>query len=440
MLYFLLPLVLFVAIYFLFLYYRSQKYQYNVAADYIYQLDKNLLLQTKMQSNTLQLPENYKNYDSLFLKISLSFNPFSCFFKPYIKIENFKHYFEYGAKGVRYINISHVKHDLLKINLKNLTLLNGEVSIYAYQNNINLADKILILAPHADDAEIAAFGLYKKAEDVTIVITTAGEYGSCNYCEIYNHNKTKQSLKKAELRIFDALCVPLLGNVTMQNCFTLGYFDLSLKWMYEHKTETASSLIQGINDMNIFRKVSHAKVKLSHDTQPTYYSFVDDIKNIVIQTKPDIILTPHPTIDSHSDHKHTTLALIHALKETNHKCKLLLYTNHLKLSRTYPIGEIHSSITLPPNKQDFYFDSIYSSELNHDLQIDKFFALESMHDLRDSLVFISIKQSFNHLTRMIKRKFTGKDKSYYKRAIRANELFFVVDSENMDKLLDPEDH
>ena len=65
-----------------------------------------------------------------------------------------------------------------------------------------------------------------------------------------------------------------------------------------------------------------------------------------------------------------------------------------------------------------------------------------MHDLRDSLIFISIKQSLNHLVNMIKRKlkYTGKDKSYYKRAIRANELFFVVESENINNLLDSEEH
>ena len=37
---------------------------------------------------------------------------------------------------------------------------------------------------------------------------------------------------------------------------------------------------------------------------------------------------------------------------------------------------------------------------------------------------------------MIKREVTGKDKSYYKRAVRANELYFVVESENIDKLMD----
>jgi LmbE family N-acetylglucosaminyl deacetylase len=188
--------------------------------------------------------------------------------------------------------------------------------------------------------------------------------------------------------------------------------------------------------MNRFRAVSHAKVKLSQKVEPTYHAFINDLKEMIEQTKPTIIITPHPIIDTHPDHQQTTLALIDVLKETNHRCKLLLYTNHLKLSETYPIGAMHSSVTLPPNKKEFYFDALYSFELDKELQIDKFFALESIHDLRDSLLFISIKKSFGHLNKMIKRKITGKDKSYYKRAVRANELFFVVESENIEKLLE----
>ena len=95
---------------------------------------------------------------------------------------------------------------------------------------------------------------------------------------------------------------------------------------------------------------------------------------------------------------------------------------------------MHSSITLPPNKTAFYFDSVYSFDLDISLQSDKFFALEAIHDLRDSLVFISIKKAYKQFNKMFKRVLSGKDKSYYKRAVRANELFFVVESEKLDNL------
>lgn len=424
---------LLLALYLFIVYKRAKKYKYDTSKDYLYHLEKNFISTIKVDANSLCLP--YKDFDSLFLKVELLFNPLSYFFKPYIQIEDTKHYFEYGAKGFRYLNISHTQKSSIKLTLKNTTIKQSELSLYGYKNNIDLSKKILILAPHADDAEIAAFGLYKMAKDVTIVTTTIGEHGLCNYCDIYDKDRTKSSLKKAELRTIDALTTPLFGNVEMSNSLTLGYFGGSLKWMSEHQDKKASSYVDGFDNMNAFRKVSHAKIKLPLNVEPTYDAFLNDLSEIITQAKPDIIITPHPTIDSHPDHKHTTLGLIEAIESLNFSCKLVLYTNHLELSETYPIGQMHSSISLPPNIKEFYFDSIYSFRLDDEMQIDKFFALESIHDLRDSLVFFSIKRAFKYLNKMVKRKVVGKDKSYYKRAIRANELFFVVESQNIDKML-----
>jgi len=414
---------------------RAKRYKYNTSNDYLYKLDKDIISNLKIDNNKLELPNNYKEFDSLFLKINLSFNFLSYFLKPYIKIENTKHFFEYGAKGVRYLNLSHIANNRVKLTTKNITLSNIKADLYGYKNDVDLSKKILILAPHADDAEIAAFGLYKTAKDVTIVTTTIGEHGLCNYCDIYNSDRLKNSLKKAELRTVDALSVPLLGNVEVKNSLTLGYFGGSLKWMNENQGKKASSYVDGFESMNSFRKVSHAKVKLPLEVEPTYDAFLNDLSEIITQIKPDIIITPHPTIDSHQDHKHTTIGLIKAMDSLNFSCKLLLYTNHLELSETYPVGNINSSISLPPNLKEFYFDSLYSFELDEEMQIDKFFALESIHDLRDSLVFFSIKRAFKHLNRLVKRKVTGKDNNYFRRAIRANELFFVVDGKNIDKLV-----
>jgi hypothetical protein len=413
---------------------RAKRYKYNTSNDYLYKLDKDIISNLKLDNNKLELPNNYKEFDSLFLKINLSFNLLSYFLKPYIKIEDTKHFFEYGAQGDRYLNISHIVDSTVQLTLKNISLSNIDATLYGYKNNIDLSKKILILAPHADDAEIAAFGLYKSAKDVTIVTTTIGEYGLCNYCDIYNNDRLKNSLKKAELRTIDALSVPLLGNVEMTNSLTLGYFGGSLKWMSENQDKKASSYVTGFDSINSFRKVSHAKVKLPLEVEPTYDAFLNDLKEIITQIKPDIIITPHPTIDSHQDHKHTTIGLIKAMKSLNFSCKLLLYTNHLELSETYPIGKINSSISLPPNLKEFYFDSVYSFELDSEMQVDKFFTLESIHDLRDSLVFFSIKRALKHLNKLIKRKITGKDNNYFRRSVRANELFFVVEDRNINKL------
>ena len=412
---------------------RAKKYKYNTASDYIYNLQAPLCSELTLTNGSLVLPQNHDEFDTLFLKLSLDFSLLSLFFKPFIKLGNTKHFFEYGAKGIRYLNISHHKEKNITLTCKHLKLQTKQVTLYGYKNEIDLSKKIVILAPHADDAEIAAFGLYKSAKDVTIVTTTIGEHGMCNYCDLYK-DKITASLKKAELRTFDALCIPMLGGVDISKSLTLGYFGGSLKWMSEHPKELAASLVKGFGEMDNYRKISHASVKLPLSVIPRYDSFLNDLEQILLQTQPAYFITPHPAIDSHPDHKYTTYALLEILKKLDLTCKLLTYTNHLQLSETYPLGQMHSSITLPPNKTAFYFDSVYSFELDNSLQNDKFFALEAIHDLRDSLVFISIKKAYKQFNKMFKRVLSGKDKSYYKRAVRANELFFVVESENIKEL------
>ena len=426
-------IVIFISIYLFIVLKRAQKYKYDTSKDYLYELKTTEQEKIKINNSSINISNKYKQHDTLFLKIDLAFYPISYLLKPFIEIEGQKHYFEYGAQGVRYINLSHIKDQNIRLKQSNLRLKNDDATLYGYTNNIDLSKKILILAPHADDAEIAAFGLYKSAKNVTIVTTTIGEHGVCNYCDIYD-DKREASLKKAELRTFDALNVPLLGGVEQANSLTLGYYGGSLKWMQEHPNENAVSLVKEFGDMNPFRKVSHSHLQLPEHAEPNQASFLNDLEMALSQLKPDYIITPHPAIDSHPDHKYTTYALISAVKKTGLPCKLLTYTNHLSLSETYPVGPMHAAVTLPPNLSEFYFDGLYSFKLDTGLQEDKFFALEAIHDLRDSLVSISMKKAYKQLNRMLKRALSGKDKSYFKRAVRANELFFVVESENIDRL------
>ena len=82
---------------------------------------------------------------------------------------------------------------------------------------------------------------------------------------------------------------------------------------------------------------------------------------------------------------------------------------------------------MPPNfNPDFYMKSIYSFPLNEEMQSDKLFALEAMHDLRPDMEWNSIKGALKIAAENAKRDILGLDQSYYKRAIRSNELFFIV--------------
>ena len=156
-----------------------------------------------------------------------------------------------------------------------------------------------------------------------------------------------------------------------------------------------------------------------------------------------IIVAPYPALDSHSDHKFSSIALFEAIKKSGLiNGELYLYTNHYVLNEFYPYGKIGGIVSLPPNfEKAIYFNSIHSHSLSIDDQKNKIFGLEAHNDLRLDTEWLSSKGAIKHAYANIKRDINGKDNSYYKRAVRSNELFFVVkianiyDQNNLDKII-----
>ncbi len=408
---------------------NNRQYKYNIAASNlysIYDMEKNKISTIDILSNTLDLSDIDSSYDTIFLKISLKSSILSYIFEPNISLNKQKQYFEYGSKGTRYINLSSMAGKIITLKMNFMRFSKKNLSLYGYNNNVNINDKILILAPHADDAEIASFGLYKSAKNVTIVTLTTGENGVCKYCDLYS-TSLEASIKKAELRSFNALTTGMLGNVNISNSIMLGYYGGSLTKMAKDKQKIISSDITNFPDMNQFRKVNHSNFNLITKSKSQYSYFYNDIRTIVDELKPSIIISPHPQIDSNPDHQQTTKTLLDILDELQLTPKLLLYTNHLPISELYPYGKIFSNISLPPINKHFHFDSVLSYPLTENLQKDKFFALENMYDLRDSILPLSLKRSYKHFIRMLIKKIYVKDKSYFRRSLRSNELFFVVE-------------
>ena len=106
---------------------------------------------------------------------------------------------------------------------------------------------ILIVAPHPDDAEIAAFGLYASARDVTIVTVTSGNAGDANYADDFP-DPAEQYRFKGFLRAVDSVTVPWQGGDRRPSAAsTSGYFDARLRTMHEKPRETLAELY-GPND------------------------------------------------------------------------------------------------------------------------------------------------------------------------------------------------
>jgi hypothetical protein len=432
-------LIVITAAFFIINNYRKSAYYYKTDSDYTYNFDFSnaKYFRLKLKDNRIIIPDSLNLFNTTsFIKLNLNTNLKSNFFRPEIKIYNDKNIinqFEIGAKGIRYINISNLTNDNGKeliIESKNISVDDQEVELIIFNNvNVNVKDsKILVIAPHPDDAEIASYGLYSTNNDTFILTITAGEAGINTYDEIYK-DSTEQYLQKGKLRTWNSITVPLLGGISIENCINLGFFDGTLKTMYENRNKDIEGLYTKTNNINTFRKYNVSKLQTYLKGSSSWISLVENIRVLLDTIKPELIITPYPVIDSNSDHKFTTVALLEALKGKNIKNgRLLLYTNHHSKSEFFPFGNSGYGITLPPNFNDsLYFNSIYSIPLSTTIQNDKMFALEAMNDLRLDTEWLNVKGSAKITSEIFLRKILAKDKDYFRRAVRSNELFFVVD-------------
>ncbi len=86
----------------------------------------------------------------------------------------------------------------------------------------------MVIAPHADDAELAAFGLYSQAREAWIVTLTAGEIETEHYRRMGLRRNSCGGALKGRLRAWDSQAVPTWGGVPAERCVQLGYFCLQL--------------------------------------------------------------------------------------------------------------------------------------------------------------------------------------------------------------------
>jgi LmbE family N-acetylglucosaminyl deacetylase len=307
--------------------------------------------------------------------------------------------------------------------------------LYLFSNRIIKQSTVLVLSPHPDDAEIAAYGLYSKANDSTTFIATitAGEAGAKTYDELYEDDLTHFT-KKGELRVWNSIVIPMLGGILPGHAVNLGYFDGMLSDMYNTPGDIIASRSLHSSDINRFRKMNYSNTLVDSVGASSWNNLVSDLSKLIMAIHPDIIVSPYPANSNHPDHKLTTVALFEAIRNTGlKKGEVYLYANdNIPGGNFYPYGYIYSSILLPPHfKKSLYFNSIYCQSLSLNEQNDKLLALEAMNDLRPDTEWRSSKGSIRKAARTTFKNMFGLDRSYYRRAIRSNEVFFVIEMENL---------
>ncbi len=336
-------------------------------------------------------------------------------------------YLDANAVGVRWLNLSGLREQLaggaeVIIRTHAVTLEAEAATLRLFDNHLDLQQRILVIAPHPDDAEIAAFGLYADRQ-ASVVTVTAGNAGDMNYRASVSDPAEHYALK-GYLRAVDSVTVPWQGNIPPERTANLGYFDGRLDAMYLAPGQTIPEVYGPNTDVALYRRANLSKLVSSAARSNSWQHLVEDLVEVLRKVNPGIVVMPDPRLDTHLDHEFTSVALVQALEQWQGNPIFLLYTNHTD-SNHYPYGPAGTVVSLPPSEGHLSMQKIYSHPTAHALQIRKLFALESMHDLRLSPDEQITCSSATIAHRPDYPRIPEED--YFRRAPRANELFFVFD-------------
>ncbi len=336
-------------------------------------------------------------------------------------------YLDANALGVRWLNLSGLSERVspgaeVSIRTHAVTLAAEEATLRVFDNHLDLNGRILVIAPHPDDAEIAAFGLYADRE-ATVVTVTAGNAGDMNYRASVSDPAEHYALK-GYLRAIDSVTVPWQGRIPPERTANLGYFDGRLDAMYQ-KPEQAFPEVYGPNtDVARYRRANLSTLVPGATRSNSWRHLVEDLTQVLRKVNPAIVVMPDPRLDHHLDHEFTSVALDEALAHWQGNPVFLLYTNHNDGDR-YPYGPAGTAVSLPPGEHPVHVQKVYSHPTAQPLQVRKLFALESMHDLRlspDEQMTCS-QSDVAHRPDYPRTP----EVDYLRRAPRANELFLEFD-------------
>lgn len=336
-------------------------------------------------------------------------------------------YLDDNATGTRWLNLEGLRPQLSSgveviIRTHGVTLEPESATLRLFDNHLDLKQRILVIAPHPDDAEIAAFGLYADRQ-ATVVTVTAGNAGDMNYRADVSDPAEHYHLK-GYLRAVDSVTVPWQGHIPPERTANLGYFDGRLDAMYRDPSRVFPEVYGPNTDVGLYRRANLSTLVPSASRTNTWQHLVEDLEDVLRKVNPGIIVMPDPRLDAHLDHEFASVAVEQALGRWQGSPMFLLYTNHNDANR-YPYGPAGTVMTLPSGKRRLYIQKVYSHPTPRELQVRKLFALESMHDLRLSPDEQATCGSANVARRPDYPRISEVD--YFRRGPRANELFYVFD-------------
>lgn len=383
----------------------------------------------------LSRPIPLASTDTLFLALDLKTDLRGRFFDPAVIMTTDGmvdvQVFERNTNGLRYVNLTGFSDAVLDASLRITSRYCRFASagqLWVSRHPDYLEKQLLVIAPHADDAELAAFGLYSQTGNTWIVTLTAGEVEAGHYRRM-GCSATEAALLKGSLRAWDSVAVPRWGGIPEKNCVHFGYFCLQLPAMQAAPDQPAGSREADLCDTRPFRVYNPFPLPSDGDGLPTWENLKADLLHIVDLVKPEVIVLPHPTLDPHPDHVCAYNLVTETLVEAACRPEFLLcYANHLHDNDRWPMGDAHSGVPLPPKFAGDVIGNPYCLVVEEAVQRDKAMALGMMHDLQTPL---SMKK---RLRRRLQSILTGRqwppygEDEFFRKAVRRHELFWVKSS------------
>jgi LmbE family N-acetylglucosaminyl deacetylase len=387
---------------------RYKHHQSDFCYDYSWENTEFECYEVALRNGCWQLDAVPKRRATYILSLEVQSNLFGYLFDPRITVEcqavKTSHCLIRGSRGRVGLNITRHFHVdtapvAFRIQFKNCKSRFKGKKLKIYVGKEIEFNKVMILAPHPDDAEIGSCGLYLSHPSWIITITD-GAMGR-------QYPPWADTQIVARIRIADSLYIPrvIAPPCAAIQSYNLAYPDTKLFTICETETDRWNRL-------------------------------VGEIRQHIEAHQPDIIVTPHPQLDSHPDHVATTSALKKALQSSRHQPRFLFFTLiHNHVTEMYPLGDLRDEIDLPPLPRDRahqapLFTDIYTHILDPDHLRLKANALELHSDLRDRAFGHQI--SFRHWLMLTRRFLLSRidgmrynPTDLFERFVRPIEMFLV---------------
>lgn len=336
--------------------------------------------------------------------------------------------FERGVNGRRYLNLTGQAQVLSRGELRlrgRFCRLLGEPVLWALEHPDYRRQRVMVIAPHADDAELAAFGLYSGASESWIVTLTAGEIEAGHYRQM-GLDGVEASRLKGSLRAWDSISVPLWGGVPQERCIQLGYFCLQLSAMQSAPADAVASREAQLGDTRYFRRFNPFALGSDVDGLPSWNNLLADLRELIERIEPQVIVLPHPRFDPHPDHLCSQQAVMQALSGTTWQPDTLLhYANHLHDNDRWPMGDAGTGVALPPQMDMHEPLRPWTLCLSTENQWHKAMSLGMMHDLQPRLSFKRLLRRALQRCLVARRWPAFGENEFFRKTVRRHELFWV---------------